>query len=93
MATKKSAADLLKNETELKQAAENAFKRLDRDNSGFLSREEMEVAIKSFMMAKGQEADKEQIDLVFKKIDKNKDGKISFREFFSMTKEILAKAK
>ena len=45
MATKKSAADLLKNETELKQAAENAFKRLDRDNSGFLSREEMEVAI------------------------------------------------
>jgi len=45
------------------------------------------------MMAKGHEADKEQIDLVFKKIDKNKDGKISFREFFSMTKEILAKAK
>ena len=66
---------------------------MDLDGNGWLSKTEIDAAMRTFMMDKGQEPEQADIDLAFKKMDKNKDGKISFREFLSMTKEILTKGR
>jgi len=88
---KKRAKELLKNETELRQAAEAAFKKMDIDNSGWLSKTEIEVALKMYLLSRGEEPSAEDIDTVFGQLDKNHDGKISLKEFIDMTKAILKK--
>ena len=88
---RKKAQALLKNETELRRAAEIAFKILDVDRNGWLSKVEVESAFINFLFRKGVQPSRTEIDSLFARLDRNKDGRVSFKDFFITTKEILSK--
>ena len=56
--------------------AERAFKLFDKDNDGFITKEEFSKISKKL--------NKEQIEAVFSKFDKDGDGVLSFEEFKKM---------
>ena len=56
--------------------AERAFKLFDKDNDGYITKQEFQKISKKL--------NKEQIDAVFNKFDKNGDGVLSFEEFRKM---------
>ena len=56
--------------------AENAFKVFDKNNDGYITKEEFAKISKKL--------DKKQVDAVFKKFDKDEDGVLSFEEFQKM---------
>ena len=51
-----------------------AFDRIDADDSGFISRENLRELL-------GRDATPERIDRIIEEVDENHDGKISFEEF------------
>ena len=69
--------NLYLNEEKLK----DAFKLFDADNSGKISRAEIEKVLHSSKHSK-------EVDAIMDKHDTNKDGEIDFNEFLSMMKEI-----
>ena len=69
--------NLYLNEEKLK----DAFKLFDADNSGKISRAEIEKVLHSSKHSK-------EVDAIMDKHDINKDGEIDFNEFLSMMKEI-----
>ena len=58
----------------------DAFKLFDADNSGKISRAEIEKVLHMDKQSK-------EIDAIMNKHDKNKDGEIDFEEFLGMMKE------
>lgn len=80
---------------ELKAELEAAFKKLDADNDGFVTAEELQVfmhtldAYKSLSQEKLAEASHRLILLA----DKNHDGKISKEEFLNANAELLNQLK
>ena len=56
--------------------AEHAFKAFDKNNDGFITKEEFAKISKKL--------NKKQVDAVFKKFDKGEDGVLSFEEFQKM---------
>lgn len=62
------------------QELRNAFKVFDTDNSGSISREELQ----SLMTQLGQNLSDAEIDAMMEMVDENNDGEISFEEFKKM---------
>ncbi|KAI3702984.1 hypothetical protein L6452_28738 [Arctium lappa] len=58
-----------------------AFKHFDKDESGFISKEELRLALEKHMT--GDELT-QTIEDIFSEVDKNGDGKISQKEFYEM---------
>lgn len=66
-----------------------AFCMYDLDNNGFISRDEMQKIVKAIYKMVGvvdESMSEKRVDDIFKKIDKNIDGKISMTEFIEGTK-------
>ena len=71
-----------------------AFKDADKDNSGFIDREETESALKKF--AKDLRLDnvtKEDVDQCFGELDKDSSGKIDEKEFGKLIQMMIKKKK
>jgi calcium-dependent protein kinase len=58
-----------------------AFRRFDKDGSGFISLENLKDVL-------GSHVDGEKVEVFMDDVDQNKDGKISFREFAAYLKRI-----
>lgn len=58
-----------------RQALEEAFEYFDRDGSGEISRQELEEILEGVQM--------EEIEYLFREVDKNEDRKISRKEFMA----------
>eukprot|EP00828_Plagiopyla_frontata_P002111 TRINITY_DN10145_c0_g1_i1.p1 TRINITY_DN10145_c0_g1~~TRINITY_DN10145_c0_g1_i1.p1 ORF type:complete len:451 (-),score=71.39 TRINITY_DN10145_c0_g1_i1:80-1432(-) len=61
-----------------KRQIKTVFKNFDKDNSGFIDINEIVLISKEL----GQEVKEEEVQRIFKDLDINKDGKISFDEFW-----------
>ena len=72
------------------QMMKDVFEQIDTDGSGFIEWNELENFMNTFSELMGKEKPgKKQIDQIFKIMDKNKDGKLSFDEMAQMLKEIV----
>lgn len=60
----------------------DAFKQFDRDGNGYIDRDELIFLMESL----GQNMTEDEIDEMIKDADFNRDGKISFQEFYIMMK-------
>jgi len=72
----KSASDSLAHKEEAIAKAERAFRLFDKDNDGYITKEEFGKISKKL--------NKDQVEAVFNKFDKDGDGVLSFNEFRSM---------
>lgn len=72
----KNTADSVAAKQEAIAKAERAFKVFDKDNDGFITKEEFAKISKKL--------NKDQVDAVFNKFDKDGDGVLSFEEFRKM---------
>merc|ERR1712045_682878 len=72
----KSASGSMANKEEAIAKAERAFKLFDKDNDGYITKEEFAKISKKL--------NREQVEAVFNKFDKDGDGVLSFDEFRSM---------
>ena len=69
-----------------------AFKDADKDNSGFIDKEETEAALNKF--AKDLRLDnvtKEDVEQCFKELDKDSSGKIDEKEFGKIIQKVIKK--
>ncbi len=57
------------------------FKKLDKDGSGYLTREELRTWLKSLAKDINMDLTENDIDQLIRKLDENKDGKVSIDEF------------
>ncbi|EOA20568.1 hypothetical protein CARUB_v10000880mg [Capsella rubella] len=73
------AATMQRHKLERDEILHRAFQDLDKDNSGYITKEELEIAMKERGM--GDEANAKEI---ISEIDKNYDGKIDYEEFCTM---------
>ena len=64
-----------------------AFRYFDKDNSGEISREELEEVFKQGINDKNKI--KEALDKIIDEVDENKDGKIQFEEFVHIMTKML----
>ena len=64
-----------------------AFRYFDKDNSGEISRNELEAIFKQGNS--DQTIVQEELDKIFKEVDKNRDGLIQYSEFVHVMKEML----
>ena len=60
------------------------FKSLDKDNSGFLNRDEVKKGLKEIYAEIDLKLTDVDIDQMIKRADKNNDGKIQINEFVEM---------
>jgi len=72
----KTDHDSMASKREAVAKAERAFKLFDKDNDGYITKEEFQKISKKL--------NKQQIEAVFKKFDRDKDGVLSFEEFQKM---------
>lgn len=72
----KSDGDTMAGKREAIARAERAFKLFDKDNDGFITKDEFQKISKKL--------NREQIEAVFSKFDKDGDGVLSFEEFKKM---------
>ena len=72
----KNSSDSVAAKQEAVAKAERAFKLFDKDNDGFISKEEFAKISKKL--------NREQVEAVFNKFDKDGDGELSFEEFKKM---------
>jgi len=80
-------AKLLREETCL-----HAFRRFDLDGSGAIERSELSKLLRSGQLDDEIDADPEDVEDIFKELDKNRDGKIDFDEFMVVLNSVGAKA-
>lgn len=63
----------------------DAFKNIDKDNSGFIDLSELEAAFGAAFRASGKRVDDEEIkracEKIMKSVDKDKDNKITLEEY------------
>eukprot|EP00116_Pleurobrachia_bachei_P016448 sb/3476710/ len=64
------------------QNIKDAFKQFDKDGNGFIDRDEL----RSLMESLGQKLTEAEIDEMLKDADFDRDGKISYQEFYIMMK-------
>jgi len=62
----------------LMEEAKKAFAQFDIDNSGSISREELKAALEK---GRGKKVPAKELGVLFKHLDANNDGEISFKEF------------
>ena len=62
---------------------QSAFKMFDKDNSGFISSEEIKE-----ILGFGKTLSEEAVNEIIKQVDANGDGQISFEEFSAMMKKL-----
>jgi len=72
----KTDHDSMASKREAVAKAERAFKLFDKDNDGYITKEEFQKISKKL--------NKQQIEAVFKKFDRDKDGVLCFEEFQKM---------
>ena len=72
----KSSSDSMAAKQEAIAKAERAFKLFDKDNDGYITKDEFAKISKKL--------NKEQVEAVFHKFDKDGDGVLSFEEFRTM---------
>ena len=81
---------LLKDERLLGQAAAGAFMEADGDKSGFIDEKELlKVMAKTCAAMNCSKPTGAQIKELLKKIDQNRDGRVSYEEFIILVKMIL----
>ncbi|XP_006823620.1 neo-calmodulin-like [Saccoglossus kowalevskii] len=66
-----------------------AFKEIDKDDSGYVTVDEVKKVLKDL----GEEVSDEDIDKFFESADKNDDGKISYNEFYAAWVKATEEAK
>lgn len=64
--------------SEDKHEADKIFKKLDKNNDGVLTKEEL---VQGYASVYGQDLSEEEVLAIFKKMDMNNDGKIEYSEF------------
>lgn len=64
------------------QNIRDAFKQFDKDGNGFIDRDEL----RSLMITLGEKLSDEEIDVMMADADFDRDGKISYQEFYIMMK-------
>ena len=72
----KNSSDTMAGKQEAIAKAERAFRLFDKDNDGYITKEEFAKISKKL--------NREQVDAVFNKFDKDGDGVLSFEEFRTM---------
>lgn len=81
----KSSGDSMASKQEAMAKAERAFKLFDKDNDGYITKDEFQKISKKLS--------KEQVEAVFAKFDRDGDGVLSFDEFRSMLNKDRDKSK
>eukprot|EP00742_Colponemidia_sp_Colp-10_P000665 GILJ01000724.1.p1 GENE.GILJ01000724.1~~GILJ01000724.1.p1 ORF type:complete len:441 (+),score=78.51 GILJ01000724.1:39-1361(+) len=72
---------------ELELVLQNVFKSADKDNSGFLSREEFRECMNNADLG----FTRKEINILLSEIDENQDGLISYEEFIPICLEVLTR--
>ncbi|XP_020878721.1 calcium-dependent protein kinase 22 isoform X3 [Arabidopsis lyrata subsp. lyrata] len=73
------SATMQRHRLERDEHLHKAFQHFDKDNSGYITKDELEIAMKEHGM--GDEANAKEI---ISEVDKNNDGKIDYEEFCTM---------
>ena len=69
-----------------------AFNDADKDKSGFIDREETEAALNKFAKdLKIEKVTSEDVDGLFKELDKDENGKIDEKEFGKIIQKVIKK--
>ena len=68
----------LKKQTYEEQLFMDAFKKFDKDNSGFIDKQELKVMLKK-KGAKWTDADLAELDELFEEADTNKNGRVDYK--------------
>ena len=82
--------ELLQEPEMLEKVILNAFQKLDMDKSGYLELNEIEevfLNISSEMLI--EEPSEEELDEIVKCMDINGNGRMSYKEFYSMIRQLL----
>ena len=67
---------------ESKENIRSVFNMIDKDGNGYVDKEEINFILEKYeIKRKGPHDITNQVDEIFKKSDKNNDGKIDFEEF------------
>ncbi len=80
-------------DSQLTKTVETHFKQHDKDNSGYLEYKELKEIINQTFLAQGNHrtVTDQELNIVLKQIDKDKDGKISRNELATMLKKFSVK--
>ena len=91
MADKAEILQILKDDKALTAIAEEAFKKCDSDGNGYLDKEEVGALMKQANKDNPNvpEMTDADVDAMYQKLDKNKDGKIQVDEFKVLIKAVL----
>jgi Ca2+-binding EF-hand superfamily protein len=88
----KALKDLLADNNKFTALCKSIFSEMDKDKSGTIDTKELEAALTKMSKQSGVPAPtKKDLDDTLKIFDKNKDGKIQFEEFVTVTKESYEK--
>jgi Ca2+-binding EF-hand superfamily protein len=60
------------------------FKEHDKDNSGFLSHDEIRLATRQIYSSIDLQLSDADLDQLIHQVDKNNDGKVAFQEFLNL---------
>ncbi len=87
--SRENILEALSNPKSINSIAEDAFKIADKDNNGYIDKEEFELCMKNVSEFFGSWNQINKIDNEFERLDTNKNGIIDFEEFKNYVKEII----
>ena len=81
----------MKTPDEVKELVKFEFEKYDKNQNGYLEIDEVRMLMDDTCTELGQDLmTDEQLEKVFKSLDANKDGKLSFEELFRLVGPLLA---
>mmetsp|Transcript_28186 Transcript_28186/g.32615 ORF Transcript_28186/g.32615 Transcript_28186/m.32615 type:complete len:95 (-) Transcript_28186:372-656(-) len=85
------ARELLRNKSKLRELAQAAFDRMDTAKNGWITKEDLQVAMGAYLLTQGKPAYSYDIEAQFRELCTNSDGKVFFSDYYAATKESLRK--